>query len=113
MEEENQDPQDYKRYFIIQFTGLTADKQQQKGKVHMFTSGGCFVNEEFIHKIIKRDFDLTEPYISGIIEMDEEDFIDFTSPANEYNQTEIAREANEVKKIDLPKQQKSDIEDYL
>lgn len=113
MEEENQDPSQLKRYFIIQFTGLTVDREQQRGKIHMFTTGGCFVNEEFIQKTIRADFNLTDSYISGIVELSEEDFADFIAPMKGYNQTEIQKSANEVKKIEPPIDEGNDMDNNM
>lgn len=77
-----------KRFFVIMFTGLTDKKEVQEGKMHMFTDGS-YVNEQFIHTTINKDFGLTSPFIMNIIEMEMEDFADFTASEEEYREIPI------------------------
>jgi len=83
MEDDENEYREYKRYFIIYFTGLDIDKKLQRGKIHMFTEEGQFVNEEFIQTVIKEDFNLEHPYIEQIMELEEEDFNDFIKTKEE------------------------------
>jgi hypothetical protein len=68
-----------KRYFIVYFSGTNKENKLRKGKIHMYTDNGCYVNENHIHMTIEREFGLTDPYVSRVEELDEEDFMDFIS----------------------------------
>lgn len=115
MEEYNED----KRFFIINFTGITDDNERQRGKIHMFTDGS-YVNEAFIHSTIEKQFKLKDPYITNVMEMDVEDFADFTASEEEYKEIpfEDYKPKKEEKKpsIDIPaepKKSKDDLDDYI
>jgi hypothetical protein len=66
-----------KRYFVVHFSGMTDKNIIKKGKIHMFTDNGCYVNENHIHTTIKSEFGLTDPYVSRVEELCEEDFTEF------------------------------------
>jgi hypothetical protein len=75
---------DGRRCFVITFSGLNESKEMRTGKIHMFTDGG-YINEEYVHDVIKKDFKLTQPYIVGVLEMDSDDFDDFIARKEDYN----------------------------
>jgi hypothetical protein len=66
-----------KRYFTVYFTGLNEEKNLQRGKIHMFVEDGGYVNEAFVHEAIIHDLGLSDPYISGITELNESDWYDY------------------------------------
>jgi len=66
------------RYFIVYFSGLTEDNRLQKGKIEYTTSGDKYVNQERITSLIEEGFDLTQVWISNLIELPEKDFKDWT-----------------------------------
>lgn len=94
------------RYFIVYFSGVDKDGELRRGKVHMFTENGGYVNEEFIHKVAKRDFHLNKIYVSQVKELNEKDFTDFTAPCEE-------DENNDTINDDNINQSKSDLGDYI
>lgn len=75
--EEHQDDYFPRRYFIIHFSGLRKDKTSQRGQLQMYTDGGKFVSEMFVHDTIQEKYNLTDPFITNIHELDEDDFFDF------------------------------------
>ena len=81
-----------KRYFTVYFTGLNEEKELRRGKIHMYTEGGAYVNESFVHDAIIEDFHLTSPYISGIEELNEADWRDYLSGR------EIGKDTNNISK---------------
>lgn len=66
-----------KRYFTVYFSGLNKEKELKRGKIHMYVEDGGYVNESFVHDFIIEDFGLSEPYISGITELSEDDWNDY------------------------------------
>jgi len=74
--------EDDKRYFIVYFSGMKG-KQIRKGKIHLYTENFSYINEKWVHDTVEKEFKLTEPYITNIQELDEEDFLDFISTGEE------------------------------
>ena len=103
-----------KRFFVIMFTGLTDNKELQKGKMHMFTDGS-YVNEQFIHKTIKKDFGLTSPFITNIVEMDMEDFADFTASEEDYKEIPIdeKKPTPRINPPEKPTHTKNDLDEFI
>ena len=101
-----------KRFFVIMFTGLTKEKELQKGKMHMFTDGS-YVNEAFIHKTIAKDFDLMSPFITNVIEMDIEDFADFTASEEDYKEVPLEEKTPRIAPPVKPTPPKDDLEEFI
>jgi hypothetical protein len=66
-----------KRYFMITFSGLSKDNNLRTGKIEYSTNDGKHANEIIAIAVIEKQFDLSQVFVKGIWEMEEQDFMDW------------------------------------
>jgi hypothetical protein len=72
-----------KRYFMIMFSGLSSDSTLRTGKIEYRTTDGKHVNEKIILDKIEKQFGLSLVFVKGVVEMQEQDFMDWIAGRDE------------------------------
>ena len=66
-----------KRYFMVTFSGLSDDNTLRTGKIEYRTTDGKHANELVVLDLITNQFDLSLVFVKSIMEMQEQDFMDW------------------------------------
>ena len=72
------------RYFIVHLIGKNNEDEAERMKLHIFIDDGGYVNERHIHITAQEEFDLKDPYITRVDELNEEDFYDFIAVEEDF-----------------------------